>query len=191
MPCALALTAIGLLAWAIHWGLAARFLRRDGDPERDSTVRKLFLYTVLLVGGIIIMLASRQLLVDLLELAFGRATRSNVIAGDVISPFSLLAVSGILWLYYERVARIARLRMADDVPLAIERAALSTRYLPDPDRVGQSLYETLAELGCKPVRAVQRISAVNMAGRTPRASMSPRGARVSASSASPIPRKGR
>ena len=103
-----ALTAIGLLAWAIHWGLTARFLRRDGDAERDSTVRKLFLYTVLLVGGIIITLAFRQLLVDLLELAFGRATWSNVIAGDVISPFSLLAVSGTLWLYYERVARADR-----------------------------------------------------------------------------------
>jgi GntR family transcriptional regulator len=62
----------------------------------------------------------------------------------------------------EQVARITRLRMANDVPLAIERAALSTRYLPDPDRIERSLYETLAELGNKPVRAVQRISAVNM-----------------------------
>jgi GntR family transcriptional regulator len=61
-----------------------------------------------------------------------------------------------------QVARIARLRMADDIPLAIERAALSTRYLPDPGMIGQSLYETLAELGNKPVRAIQRICAVNM-----------------------------
>lgn len=61
-----------------------------------------------------------------------------------------------------QVARIARLRMADDVPLAIERAALSTRYLPDPERIQHSLYETLAEQSNKPVRAIQRISAVNL-----------------------------
>jgi GntR family transcriptional regulator, N-acetylglucosamine utilization regulator len=61
-----------------------------------------------------------------------------------------------------QVARIARLRMADDIPLAIERAALSTRYLPDPGVIRHSLYETLAELGNKPVRAIQRICAVNM-----------------------------
>ena len=37
------------------------------------------------------------------------------------------------------VARIARLRMADDVPLAIERAAISTLYLPEQERVQHSL----------------------------------------------------
>ena len=52
--------------------------------------------------------------------------------------------------------------MADDIPLAIERAALSTRYLPNPERIQHSLYETLVELGNKPVRAIQRISAVNL-----------------------------
>jgi GntR family transcriptional regulator len=62
----------------------------------------------------------------------------------------------------EQVARITRLRMADDVPLAIERAAVSTRYLPDPEQIEHSLYETLAALGNKPVRAIQRISAINM-----------------------------
>src|SRR5688500_8515429 len=40
----------------------------------------------------------------------------------------------------ERVARIARLRISDDMPLAIERAALSASVLPDPDKVGTSLY---------------------------------------------------
>jgi GntR family transcriptional regulator len=62
----------------------------------------------------------------------------------------------------DEVARIARLRSANGIPLAIERAALSTRYLPNPARIRHSLYETLAELGNKPVRAVQRISAVNI-----------------------------
>jgi GntR family transcriptional regulator, N-acetylglucosamine utilization regulator len=60
------------------------------------------------------------------------------------------------------VARISRLRMANDIPLAIERAALSTRYLPHPEQLQSSLYETLAASGDKPVRAIQRICAVNL-----------------------------
>ncbi len=60
------------------------------------------------------------------------------------------------------VSRISRLRIADDVPLAIERAALSPQYLPDPENVEQSLYVHLAKSGFKPSRAIQRISASNL-----------------------------
>lgn len=62
----------------------------------------------------------------------------------------------------ESVSRLSRLRMADGTPLAIERASLSTRMLPNPLAVVSSLYETLDESGFKPVRAVQRISATNL-----------------------------
>ena len=62
----------------------------------------------------------------------------------------------------ELVARVARLRIADDTPLAIERAALSARVLPDPGTVVTSLYATLQTSGNRPVRAVQRISAANL-----------------------------
>ena len=48
------------------------------------------------------------------------------------------------------------------MPLAIERASLSTRVLPDPEAVGASLYAVLAARGNRPVRAVQRISAANL-----------------------------
>ena len=61
-----------------------------------------------------------------------------------------------------QVARISRLRIADDVPLAIERAAISSDYLPDPQNVGRSLYSHLTKLGFKPSRAIQRISASNL-----------------------------
>jgi GntR family transcriptional regulator len=62
----------------------------------------------------------------------------------------------------ERVARLARLRLADGVPLAIERASLAEADLPDPDAVGVSLYAALAERGRRPVRAIQRISATSL-----------------------------
>ena len=62
----------------------------------------------------------------------------------------------------DRVARLERVRTADGVPLAIERASLSTAILPDPEVVGSSLYAVLAERGLRPVRAVQRISAASL-----------------------------
>jgi GntR family transcriptional regulator len=60
------------------------------------------------------------------------------------------------------VARISRLRLANDIPLAIERAALSPVYLPDPKNVGASLYAHLARSGHRPSRAIQRLSARNL-----------------------------
>ncbi|TIQ00092.1 MAG: GntR family transcriptional regulator, partial [Mesorhizobium sp.] len=56
----------------------------------------------------------------------------------------------------ELVARVARLRIANDTPLAIERAALSASVLPDPAGIGSSLYAALETTGNRPVRAVQR-----------------------------------
>ncbi|WP_102224568.1 GntR family transcriptional regulator [Acidimangrovimonas sediminis] len=63
---------------------------------------------------------------------------------------------------HDRVARLARVRMADGVPLAIERASLPARLLPDPAAVETSLYDDLDARGLRPVRAVQRLSAVNI-----------------------------
>jgi len=63
----------------------------------------------------------------------------------------------------DEVARIDRLRIADERPLAIERASISARMLPDPDAVGTSLYAALEQGNYRPVRAIQRISATNLA----------------------------
>lgn len=62
------------------------------------------------------------------------------------------------------VVRIARLRIADDQPLAIERVSISSSVIADPDLVEGSLYEYLHTIGKKPVRAVQRISADILVG---------------------------
>lgn len=63
---------------------------------------------------------------------------------------------------HSKVTRIVRLRFADDKPMAIEKASLSPTHLPDPEAVGGSLYAHLDTRGCKPVRAIQRIRAVNL-----------------------------
>lgn len=63
----------------------------------------------------------------------------------------------------DQVCRLRRLRLAGGIPMAIELATLPARYLPDPDLVTDSLYAALGLLGCRPVRALQRLSAANLA----------------------------
>ncbi|PIB24741.1 phage tail protein [Amylibacter kogurei] len=62
------------------------------------------------------------------------------------------------------VSRMTRLRTADERPMAIERASLPTEILPDPELVQGSLYELLETYGRRPIRALQKISAINVIG---------------------------
>lgn len=62
----------------------------------------------------------------------------------------------------ESVSRVERLRRANDTPMAIERASLPTDILPNPLLVETSLYKVLEADGNRPVRALQRISAINL-----------------------------
>jgi len=63
----------------------------------------------------------------------------------------------------DQVARVSRLRLTGEMPLAIERASLSASILPDPTAVSDSLYKYLERFGTRPVRAIQRIRAANIA----------------------------
>ena len=60
------------------------------------------------------------------------------------------------------VSCLNRLREANGQPMAIERAVLPLDILPDPHLVTCSLYDHLGQKGHRPMRAVQKISAVNL-----------------------------
>lgn len=60
------------------------------------------------------------------------------------------------------VVRLHRLRFAGEEPLAEERSAIPHTILKDPNLVKDSLYAALDSLGCRPVRALQRLRAVNL-----------------------------
>ena len=62
----------------------------------------------------------------------------------------------------ERVARVDRIRSADGAAIALEYSSLPQDILPDPEQVQTSLYDILRATGCAPMRAVQRIGAVNI-----------------------------
>ncbi|GLR14145.1 GntR family transcriptional regulator [Chitinimonas viridis] len=59
------------------------------------------------------------------------------------------------------VARLKRLRMADDTVMAVETSTLPSRYLADPTVVADSLYAYLDSHGSSVTRALQHIKAVN------------------------------
>jgi hypothetical protein len=106
-----ALTAAGLLVWLVHWWLAERPIRTGGPTaaaERGAALRRLYLYAVLLIGGLIVTFALGTLLTDLLTALFVRLSVVEVIAGRVVSPLALLATTGALWLYHARVATVDR-----------------------------------------------------------------------------------
>lgn len=78
----------------------------------------------------------------------------------------------------ERVARVERLRFADDAPLALEWSSLPSDVLPDPEAVETSLYDILRAAGRAPTRAVQRITAVNLTAADAKLLLLPEGAAV-------------
>lgn len=63
------------------------------------------------------------------------------------------------------VARVTRLRSADGQPLAVEAATVIEEALPDPEALEGSLYAAMAERGLRPVRAVQRLTAIALEGQ--------------------------
>jgi len=60
----------------------------------------------------------------------------------------------------EAVIRLSRLRLASDVPMAIEHAVIPQRYIPDAAMIGASLYDALEARNFRPVRALQRLRAM-------------------------------
>jgi GntR family transcriptional regulator len=78
----------------------------------------------------------------------------------------------------EMVARIERLRHADNVAMALEFSSLPPDILPDPEAVNTSLYDVLRARGNAPTRAVQRITAINLGPVEARLMDLPEGAAV-------------
>jgi GntR family transcriptional regulator len=67
-----------------------------------------------------------------------------------------------------KVARLERLRLADDVVMAYEVSVLPQSVVPRPEAIGDSLYEFLDASGKAPSRALQHIRAMNASGELAR-----------------------
>ena len=58
------------------------------------------------------------------------------------------------------VYRFNRIRYADEIPMCLEYATIVAACLPTLETVGISMYEALEDAGNRPVRALQRLSAI-------------------------------
>jgi GntR family transcriptional regulator len=58
------------------------------------------------------------------------------------------------------VYRFNRIRYADEIPMCLEYATVAASCLPSLDAVDVSMYEALEAAGNRPVRALQRLSAL-------------------------------
>lgn len=92
----------------------------------------------------------------------GKASSSQVLQRGLFAPRPeeqmALGLTSV-----QRVARIERLRSADGQAMALEWSTLPEDILPDPFSVQTSLYAVLRAAGVAPVRAMQRVTAVNLA----------------------------
>ncbi|OEZ63348.1 GntR family transcriptional regulator [Duganella sp. HH105] len=68
----------------------------------------------------------------------------------------------------EQVYRFNRIRYADDTPMCLEYATVPGCYLPSLEAVDKSMYEALHRYGHRPVRALQRLSALLLDGEQAR-----------------------
>lgn len=77
-----------------------------------------------------------------------------------------------------KVARLERLRIADETVMALEQSVLPATVVPDPAAVEGSLYEFLDARGGAPVRARESIRAVNASAQLARRLRVPTGRAV-------------
>ncbi len=64
-----------------------------------------------------------------------------------------------------RVYRFHRVRLAGGTPMALEKVTILGQCLPSVDAVDRSLYAALKKTGHRPVRALQRLSALLLNGK--------------------------
>ena len=96
--------------------------------------------------------------------ARGMASSSVVLSRGLFAPNpSEMVALGLST--HDRVARVNRLRSTDTTPIALEFSSLPEDILPDPNKVENSLYSVLRANRAAPVRAVQRVTAINLEAR--------------------------
>jgi len=99
-----ALLLIGLPLWAIHWWVVQRSASRA--EEQRASLRRLYIYLVLLVAVLFVLFSLR----DLLKALVGSEVASQA-ADQLAAAIATLAVYGLIWVYHWLVASRDRLEV--------------------------------------------------------------------------------
>lgn len=95
----LALLAVGAPIWVIFWPRVQRRAERgdvEGEIERDSWPRKLYLYGVALVGALVLLITLAQLVYQVLLMLLGERELAFT-SNDLAHQLADSAVAALLW----------------------------------------------------------------------------------------------
>ncbi len=122
---AVARLVVGVPLWLVFWAQAQRLFRGSAVEERESALRKLYLYVVVFVAVLSAVTNGTFLLAGLLRTLLGLAP-----TGDVRGPLSVVIGMLVLWAYHAHVLR--REARGNDAAGAVEapgQAGIRRLYL--------------------------------------------------------------
>lgn len=92
---------VGLVVWLVFWWLGQRAFSGPDERERESVVRKAYLYLLVFIGAVGVISTAIILLTNALERLFGLGPDSS----DLNSAVAIILVCGAIWAYHAFVIR--------------------------------------------------------------------------------------
>jgi len=93
--------AVGLPLWLIFWRWAQRTFAGPDEDERDSVLRKVYLYLAIFLS----VMATCTTLTIVLSDGLGRLLGTSGSGGDIREALSILLSAGLVWAYHAHVLR--------------------------------------------------------------------------------------
>ncbi len=109
--------ALGLVVWLVFWRLAQQAFAGPDERERESVVRKAYLYLVVFVGALAVISTATILLADILARLLDVST-----GGGLSTAIAVIIISGSVWAYHAFI-----IRQDADVAAEVGRQALVRR----------------------------------------------------------------
>ncbi len=91
---------VGVPLWLVFWGWARRLFDGPSEEERESALRKLYLYGAVFIGALSTVTSGTGILTGVFRHALGLPSE-----GDIRIPLSLIIGTGTVWAYHTFVLR--------------------------------------------------------------------------------------
>jgi hypothetical protein len=101
VPSEIARLVVGVTVWVLFWRMAQNQFLGPDERDKNSVVRKGYLYLILFFAVITIVTTATFVIADLL----GRALDEPGESGEVHLPISIFIVVGLVWAYHAYVLR--------------------------------------------------------------------------------------
>ncbi len=91
---------VGVALWLVFWLMAQNLFNGSSEPERESALRKFYLYLTVSLASAGAVLGAAFLLDEIIREGLGLAP-----SGDIRNPVSVMIVTTVLWAYHYVVLR--------------------------------------------------------------------------------------